>query len=315
MSRRNATTMAPMNLVSQLLGLPLFPNFPRLPKELRDEIWEYAVSESRIVPLRRRRLRQEGEVIEGNDRDQGLWGFKCDLPPPSILFVNREANAAASRLYTTAPKAFPCVRYNHTSVPETCIDFARDILYLDGDWTLQIYYRPSEVEMAEREKVRHLAMLYVKDDDPCFVEELAGRPSRSENELWLAQYLAYFPNLETVTVVLEHVEWPKYEEGFTSEEVATLAFAQPNLEMDVQPIDVNAAFEILENKNDALGRAAIPNHPRWLSLDCELLIQRRLECVRGQYVPAAEWKMPEIRQRVMLTADLKAILEKNMKAY
>jgi hypothetical protein len=87
---------------------------------------------------------------------------------------------------------------------------------------LQIHYRPSEVEMAEPEKVKHLAMLYVKDYDPCFVEELAGRLCRSESELWLAQYLAYFPYLDTATVVLEQVECMKYEGGFTSEEVATL---------------------------------------------------------------------------------------------
>jgi hypothetical protein len=53
-------------------------------------------------------------------------------------------------------------------------------------------------------------------------------------------------------------------------------------------MDVSAALDILENKNDTPGRAAIPNHPRWFSLDGELLVQRRLECVHGHYVPAEE---------------------------
>jgi hypothetical protein len=302
--------MAPINLVSRLLGLPLFPNFPRLPKELRDAIWEYAVCEPRIVPLRRHRLAshasEENENTAG-DRNEGLWGFKCDLPPPAILFVNRESHEVASRFYTTS-KAFPCIRYNHTSVPETCINFEKDTLYLDADWTLQIHYRPGEVDKAEREKVQHLAVLYVKTDDSSFEEELAGRECISENELWLAQYLAYFTNLKTITVVLEYVECPKYEEGYTSEERATFAFTdQPD-----EPMDVNAALEIFENKTETPEHAAIPTHPRFMTLDMDLLGERRLVCLRGR-APPEGWQMPKIEQRVMVTTGLKAILDKNLK--
>lgn len=305
--------MAPSNLVSRLLGLPLFPNFPRLPKELRDAIWEQAISEPRIVPLRRRRLRQgsDGETQDASavgDRNNGLWGFKCDLPPPSILFVNHESHDVASRYYS---KAFSCVRSNHTSVPEAHINFEKDTLYLDGDWTLQIYYRASEVDQADREKVNHLAILYIKTDDDSFAEELAGRECREENEAWLAQYLAYFPNVKTVTVVLEHAECPKYEDGFTSKDMSTLAFTdEPN-----QPMDVHAALEIFENKNDTAERAVIPNHPRSFGLDWELLEQRRLECVRWDYVPPEHWKMPEIKQCVMVSAGFKALLDKQMADY
>jgi len=306
--------MAPINLVSRLLGLPLFPNFPRLPKELRDAIWEYAVCEPRIVPLRRRRIRatsdsstQDSDENAVTDRNEGLWRFKCDLPPPAVLFVNREAHEVASRFYNTS-KAFPCIRYNNTSAGETCINFGRDILFLDADWTLQIHYRPSEMDKAEREKVQHLAVLYVKTDDESFEEELAGRECISENELWLAQYLAYFTNVKTVTVVLEHVEYQKYEDGLTGEEKATLAFTDESDE----PIDVNAALEIFENKNDTPGRSAIPTHPRFMTLDMGLLAERRLECLRGR-TPPEDWQMPKIEQRVMVTSGLKAILDKNIR--
>lgn len=297
--------MAPLNLVSRLLGLPLFPNFPRLPKELRDAIWEFAVLEPRVVPLRRRRLRADSEEEVNPDRNLGLWGFKCDLPPPSILFVNRESHEVASRYYS---KAFPCIRYNHTSIPETIFDFERDTLYLDGYWTLQIQWRPSEVEREEREKVKHLAVLSIRNGDSCFAEELGEGECWVESERWLAYFMAYFPNIKDVTHVLESVDAPKYEEGFTSEEMATLTFTdEPNPHMDL-----NAALEIFENKNDIPGRTAIPDHPRLLTLDLELLKQRRLECVPPGYLPPEDWEMPKIQQRSMVTARLKAILDRNL---
>lgn len=300
--------MAPLNLVSRLLGLPLFPNFPRLPKELRDAIWEYAACEPRIVPLRRRRVRaasdsstQEPGENAVTDRNEGSWRFKCDLPPPAILFVNREAHEIASRFYTSS-KAFPCLRNNNTSAGETCINFERDILFLDADWTLQIHYRPGEMDKAEREKVQHLAVLYVKTDDESFEEELAGRECISENELWLAQYLAYFTKVKTITVVLEHVESTKHEEGLAAEEKATFAFTDED-----EPIDVNAALEVFENKNDDPGRSVIPIHPRFMTLDMGLVAERRVECLRGRTAPE-DWQMPKIEQRVMVTSGLKAIL-------
>ena len=64
--------------------------------------------------------------------------------------------------------------------PRDDLDFKREIIYLDGDWTLQVPRRPSEVDMQEREKVKHLAVLYVKSDGPS--EEAKGSPGRGENE-------------------------------------------------------------------------------------------------------------------------------------
>ena len=158
------------------------------------------------------------------------------------------------------------------------------------------------MDKAEREKVQHLAVLYVKTDDESFEEELAGRECISENELWLAQYLAYFTKVKTITVVLEHVESTKHEEGLAAEEKATFAFTDED-----EPIDVNAALEVFENKNDDPGRSVIPIHPRFMTLDMGLVAERRVECLRGRTAPE-DWQMPKIEQRVMVTSGLKAIL-------
>jgi hypothetical protein len=317
--------MAPLILVSQLLGLPLFPKFKHLPKELRDAIWEYAVMEPRIVPLRRRRLwatadssssdevnaeitdeKTEETAEEGSeetatiDRNEGHWGFKCDVSPPAVLFVNRESYEAVCRSYT--PKAFPCTRNNNTSVGETCINFERDTLYLDVDWTLQIHYRGQEMDREERDKVKNLAMICAGVWEPSFAEELAGRECTSENELWLAQFLAYFVNVETVTCVLEHTESTKYEDDLANEDRA-LAFTD-------EPLDVNTALEGFES--DAPGNTAIPTHSRFMSFDMDLLRQRRSE-LYGEEEEIVDWPLPNIEQKVMLSAGLKNVLDKKMK--
>ncbi|KAE8446982.1 hypothetical protein EG329_011464 [Mollisiaceae sp. DMI_Dod_QoI] len=114
-----------------------FPRFCELPKELRDHIWELAVSAPRIVHLIREPLQPERRGIW--QAWQGLWHnvdrhgdmtlskFRSDCLAPSILVVCRESYQVASKFYT---RAFPA---RYASGPAIYFDFARDDLYINGN--------------------------------------------------------------------------------------------------------------------------------------------------------------------------------------
>lgn len=107
-----------------------FPQFARLPLELRELIWSFGVS-TRVVPVSVVREwnnlpygapPQERSCVEPED-----WIVKCYVPPPVTLFVCQESRAVAKVQYTKGFSLYSPIP-KHTA----WVDVDRDILDL-GD--------------------------------------------------------------------------------------------------------------------------------------------------------------------------------------
>ncbi|KAI1074440.1 hypothetical protein F5B20DRAFT_574139 [Whalleya microplaca] len=103
-------------MVSQTLS---FPQFSRLPLELRDQIWEYALPEPRVFEVldspcpTRSRTEHSGRLLFADIRNE---------PPPGIAHVCHDAREAVSRRYK--PVVF--------SGTVKHLDLRRDIILLDS---------------------------------------------------------------------------------------------------------------------------------------------------------------------------------------
>lgn len=94
-----------------------FEYFPKIPTEIRLQIWESTIPPPRYVYLKlHRELRGETQV----------WSLRSKSQPPVILFVNTESRAVAARQYELT------FAYED-SIPQTWFDFERDILRFDND--------------------------------------------------------------------------------------------------------------------------------------------------------------------------------------
>jgi hypothetical protein len=140
----------------------VFPLFPRLPKEIRLQVWEYLLPGPRIVYLQRHLLKPSLNPSSDNDPQYPSSGRASDddeieteinsssrfanlfeeaslnprstsqlsslhspSPPPTpLLFVNHETHTFAITFYS---KIFSLPH----ALPETWLDFTTDTLYLD----------------------------------------------------------------------------------------------------------------------------------------------------------------------------------------
>lgn len=105
-----------------------FPQFARLPLELRQLIWSFGVS-PRVVPVSVVREYnnlaygmppEERSCVEPDD-----WLLKCHVPPPATLFVCKESRAVAETQYSKWSTGYSDLP-KHT----TWLDADRDILDL-----------------------------------------------------------------------------------------------------------------------------------------------------------------------------------------
>ena len=111
-------------------------------------------------------------VKHSRSDDTGIcnrYGFRSDLAPPVILFVNRESFGVASRFYSKTfsslhvdePHSDPSKK-NCAALPQTFFDFANDILFLDiknsSRAGLLRYFMPHLLP-EETAKVRNLAIM------------------------------------------------------------------------------------------------------------------------------------------------------------
>jgi hypothetical protein len=203
-----------------------FPLFPKLPREIRLVIWEFAVPGPRIVPLVQRVVKaveeewnrildddscesDDGSLMCINEKAEygdyyNLRGFQSDILAPSILFVNREAYHVATKHYT---KTFSNVQPNsngkydedHTTLPETWFDYENDILFLDWWTTFRNFYafylRLLDFLSEEALKVQNLAITV----DHNWILEF------EDLETFLAGILARFAKTKNLYVVIEKV--------------------------------------------------------------------------------------------------------------
>lgn len=105
-----------------------FPQFSRLPVELRELIWSFGVS-PRVVPVsvvreyNNMQYGAQSEVRSCVEPDD--WVLKCSAPPPATLFVCKESRAIAKTQYNKFSTGYSDLP-KHT----TWLDADRDILDL-----------------------------------------------------------------------------------------------------------------------------------------------------------------------------------------
>ena len=298
-----------------------FPLFPKLPREIRLVIWEFAVPGPRIVPLVQRVVKaveeewnrildddscesDDGSLMCINEKAEygdyyNLRGFQSDILAPSILFVNREAYHVATKHYT---KTFSNVQPNsngkydedHTTLPETWFDYENDILFLDWWTTFRNFYafylRLLDFLSEEALKVQNLAITV----DHNWILEF------EDLETFLAGILARFAKTKNLYVVIEKVgmEGPISKcEDYTPKQKGDLVF------LDAL-INLEHAFNILDFKEEFLDDTKIKkidaneNDIFKVKLDkLELLRKKRID--RGY----SAWEMPNIERKILITRE------------
>ena len=195
-----------------------FPQFSRLPRELRLIIWQMALPGPRVVTIRQKLLQKsfsqwwnethdESESVDHQDFGGEAWrqiilsgpvfGIKPDNGPPAILSACREAYGVASKFYERV------FSVEH-SIKETYFDFHLDTLYLRYDdfgsqnnsMGLIIDSVPGLDDEENLKRVERLAILI----DP----EYLGWPGRIEE--WLVSLLHRFEGAKNLSLVLQHYE-------------------------------------------------------------------------------------------------------------
>jgi hypothetical protein len=91
-----------------------FELFPKLPPEMRLEIWSYVHPGPRIVELRWKQLKRTKK-----------WGYACNKSPPLLLHICQETRKEALKSYTFQLKS------DRQRYP-IFIDPLRDLLYVNG---------------------------------------------------------------------------------------------------------------------------------------------------------------------------------------
>ncbi|OAA59266.1 Protein kinase-like domain protein [Cordyceps fumosorosea ARSEF 2679] len=158
-----------------------FPQFVRLPPELRLKIWEYLVRPRIVVacclerdgrlPERRAQLRKrtagESTTTDGHDDDGGIANGSCS---PVLLRINREARSVGLRFYelTFSWRISKLLSDTPVSQPaRVWFNFALDALYLTGELEAfdaygfnspMVYFlRPEDTR-----RVRHVACAFAE---------------------------------------------------------------------------------------------------------------------------------------------------------
>ena len=178
------------------------------------------------MPLIQRKLKdteEAGASVSNTHAVHNRYGFKSNLAPPVMMFVNRESFGVASRFYS---KTFSSLhvdephnnssKENCAALPHTYFDFANDILFLDIDHSsraglLLLDFMPSFLP-EETAKVRNLA---IRARDIFVLQNV---------EEYLSQLLNLFSGVENLFVIIGHPWILEFEKDYTLEESCELEF-------------------------------------------------------------------------------------------
>jgi hypothetical protein len=99
----------------------VFHPFPRLPQELRLEIWEQALPSPRIIDLRYKCLNMD------NFEWETQWVANCTPVSQSLKYVNKEAREVFYQAYKTMAVLYENDKWSSTAMTE--VDYGRDTAY------------------------------------------------------------------------------------------------------------------------------------------------------------------------------------------
>lgn len=133
-----------------------FPQFSRMPKEIRLLIWEMALPDPRVVTIESKPMKKAAadESSRGFFEFMSPIGITSDSSPPHILLACREAFSVVSKFYEPVFCIF-------NSFPETYFNFDLDTVYLNSD-LFELDLMDSMSLIADQEnlqQVHHLAIL------------------------------------------------------------------------------------------------------------------------------------------------------------
>ncbi|KAG4435724.1 hypothetical protein IFR05_008810 [Cadophora sp. M221] len=105
--------------ISEAKGLNIFKTFPKLPLELRDEIWSYHPS-PRLIEIVQRNFPTMGSLPTANTMGQLQSSIGSFSAPPTLLSICQESRAVGLGKYKLA--------FENVLVHPVYIDFSVDVL-------------------------------------------------------------------------------------------------------------------------------------------------------------------------------------------
>ena len=168
----------------------VFPQFTRLPPELRDLVWEHALPEPRVFDI------CPASTSQRTPAQQGLrFTTQLTEPPPTISAVCRESRSFALRHYG------PLTLGSATKY----VDLSRDIILLDScllerDLLRTLWFMSKIPQI--RDNLRSIAFGTSWGAPSGIEHPVLGRKPGKSNAGRILQRLAVFPRLETVVFVL-----------------------------------------------------------------------------------------------------------------
>jgi hypothetical protein len=155
-------------------------------------------------------------IEDKRNRIYPLLGFNSGCPIPPVLLTCRESFGVGSKFCT---RSFSSLG----SLPLTYFNFTLNTLYLD--FGTHPYYLPYEMHRllqscSRSDELANIERLAIHDEIPC------EAPHNYEHIL--CDILAVFGNVQKLTIVLEHYENERLEQGMIKEECsAQLVFLEP----------------------------------------------------------------------------------------
>ncbi|KAF2811342.1 uncharacterized protein BDZ99DRAFT_274070 [Mytilinidion resinicola] len=180
-----------------------FPQFPRLPKELRLSIWRMATTSHELsTPPRWITLTHHTEMDPTSRLTEPVRPAAITVSPwdPSTLNASYEARGETLKLLRRKSQILSLHIAGNVPPLEVPFDYEKDVLYLAGEGAtrradaaqiMKFWSTSSVIPKEQRERVRHLAVGYA---DNAGLTEQARR-----NEF--CNGLAEFTGLESLTIV------------------------------------------------------------------------------------------------------------------
>ena len=178
-----------------------FPQFTRLPVELRRKIWIFALPQQRVV----------GAYYSKSHKDWFTPGFYAQVRS-SLLYVNRESKEVHSEHYRKFTRLeISRIAFKPTSTPFASVDFDIDAVYI-RQWPInspssELKYQQCTHQIAIipcRKEIRHLIVPHWWPNMHQFLDPA----SKGELETAVRRILLIFPALQHLDLVLEGNESP-----------------------------------------------------------------------------------------------------------
>lgn len=290
-----------------------FHQFPNLPFELRWQIWELALPGPRILHLRETDPTNPNfkpNVAHSKPREDIKWTISAQIPPPSLLLVNRESFAFASQHFELAFPTKRDAQWPDLRCARTWINFERDTVYLNDETFIQRNLnefgsrgwnkrRRNHWQIEGGENIKNLA---IKANDFLGPKEGCTYPSTSRGVV--LNLIKLYPRMRKIDIVVSHTSVSKYDPFYTAYEAQELVFVDlPEPEL----ININRALTLYERTSEKVPMHQVKIHEEQLE---NFRIEERVYDIHSASLlrPQPDLNGVKYEYRVMCSAGLRRIL-------